>query len=131
MMPTGPSAMKLITMVQVARGSRDAERQISKLLTVWHPRLPPFTSSDHGPRLDILHRLSHSLPHRRWEPDGLPGGPPWVTSVVLRDVLNATLLLVKNRNNTSRDTQPSSGSTFRLPVRGQSQFRGRLPRAQG
>ncbi len=34
MMPTGPSAMKLITLVQVARGSRDTERQISKLLTV-------------------------------------------------------------------------------------------------
>ncbi|KAK3901007.1 auxin efflux carrier [Staphylotrichum tortipilum] len=34
MMPTGPSAMKLITLVQVAGGSGDAERQISKLLTI-------------------------------------------------------------------------------------------------
>jgi predicted permease len=34
MMPTGPSAMKLITLVQVAEGSKDTERQISKLLTV-------------------------------------------------------------------------------------------------
>jgi predicted permease len=34
MMPAGPSAMKLITLVQVAEGSKDDESHISRLLTV-------------------------------------------------------------------------------------------------
>ena len=34
MMPTGPSAMKLITLVQVADGSKDDEVHITRLLTV-------------------------------------------------------------------------------------------------
>jgi predicted permease len=33
-MPCGPSAMKLITMVQIAEGSKDSEKHISRLLTV-------------------------------------------------------------------------------------------------
>jgi predicted permease len=42
MMPSGPSAMKLITLVQVAEGSKDSEKQISKLLTVGSPGYPRF-----------------------------------------------------------------------------------------
>ncbi|KAK4238761.1 auxin efflux carrier [Achaetomium macrosporum] len=34
MMPAGPSAMKLITLVQVAEGSKDDESHISRLLTI-------------------------------------------------------------------------------------------------
>ncbi|KAK4121573.1 hypothetical protein N657DRAFT_577490 [Parathielavia appendiculata] len=33
-MPCGPSAMKLLTMVQVAEGSQDSEKHISRLLTI-------------------------------------------------------------------------------------------------
>ncbi|KAK4148450.1 auxin efflux carrier [Chaetomidium leptoderma] len=34
MMPTGPSAQKLMALVQVAEGSKESEKQISKLLTI-------------------------------------------------------------------------------------------------
>ncbi|KAL2156682.1 hypothetical protein VTH82DRAFT_1427 [Thermothelomyces myriococcoides] len=34
LMPTGPSAMKLITLVQVADGTKESEKHISKLLTM-------------------------------------------------------------------------------------------------
>jgi predicted permease len=37
MMPAGPSAMKLITLVQVAEGCKEDERHISRLLTVGQP----------------------------------------------------------------------------------------------
>jgi predicted permease len=44
-MPCGPSAMKLITMVQIAEGSKDSEKHISRLLTVsWASMLDVLSS---------------------------------------------------------------------------------------
>jgi predicted permease len=64
-MPAGPSAMKLITLVQVAEGSKDDEVHITRLLMV------SFSVCCSGIWLtlspDILHHLPYSVAHHCWQ----------------------------------------------------------------
>lgn len=58
LMPTGPSAMKLITMIQVSYGSAEEEQKIAKLLTVSYP--PSFVSFFANASTDLIRDFANS-----------------------------------------------------------------------
>lgn len=61
LMPTGPSAMKLITMIQVSYGSAEEEKKIAKLLTVSHCPSWPMYVADF--RTDLIRDIADSRVH--------------------------------------------------------------------
>jgi nitrate reductase NapE component len=69
LMPTGPSAMKLITMVAVSNASEEDEHIIAKLLTVSFSRL---MTSSRLTGIALVHYLTHSCIHCCRELEGEP-----------------------------------------------------------